>query len=159
MILGVGDFGAVNQAGEEVKTFALGSCVAVIFLNVKTRMVGMAHIALPDSSINTEKGKTKPGYFANTGIPALLDLMNRMGCAAGGVGMSVKLAGGASIMDPNNTFNIGKRNQLAIKKILWRYHLGALSMDVGGNFSRTVAVSVDTGKVLLSSPGKKDWEI
>jgi len=159
VILGVGDLGAVNQAGGEVKTFALGSCVAVIFLNVKARMVGMVHIALPDAQINEEKSKITPGYFANTGIPALLALMNRMGCAANGVGMTVKLAGGAAIMDPNNTFNIGKRNQLAIKKILWRYHLGALSMDVGGNFSRTVAVSVDTGKVVLSSPGKKDWEI
>lgn len=159
MILGVGDFGASSQAGEEIKTFALGSCVAVILLNAKNRTVGMAHIALPDAKINKEKSQTKPAYFADTGIPALLNLMHRMGCAANGVGMTVKLAGGAAVMDPNNTFNIGKRNQLAIKKILWRYHLGALSMDVGGNFSRTVAVSVYTDKVVLSSPGKKDWEI
>ncbi len=159
MILGVGDFGASNKPGEDIKTFALGSCVAVIMLNAKNRTIGMAHIALPDAKINKEKSEKKPGYFANTGIPALLELMNRLGCEANGAGMSIKLAGGAAIMDPNNTFNIGKRNQLAIKKILWRYHLGALSMDVGGNFSRTVSVSVDTGKVTLSSPGKKNWEI
>ena len=157
IILGVGDYGASNTPGEDVKTFALGSCVSVIFLDPKTRTVGMAHIALPDSSINKAKATEKPGYFADTAIPALLLQMTKFGCDKRGKGMVVKLCGGANVMDTNDTFQIGKRNALAIKKILWSYGMGAVSEDLGKNYSRTVSISVSAGQITLSSPGKPNW--
>lgn len=159
VILGVGDYGASCQPGEDVKTFALGSCVSVILLDPKTRTVGMVHVALPDSSINKAKAQEKPGYFADTGIPALLQTMSKFGCDKRGKGLVVKLCGGANVMDTNDTFQIGKRNALAIKKILWAYGLGAISEDLGGNFSRTVSISVETGQVTLSSPGRPNWQL
>jgi len=88
-----------------------------------------------------------------------LEEMAKLGCNPRGQGMIVKLCGGANVMDPNDTFNIGKRNALAVKKLLWRYGMGAVSEDLGGNFSRTVSVFVDTGDVVLSSPGRPDWKI
>ncbi len=159
VVLGVGDFGANNKPGGIVKTYALGSCVAVILLDPRTRTVGMVHVALPESRINPAKVAERPGYFADTGIPALLKEMAKLGCDPRGRGMVVKLAGGAKIMDPNDTFNIGKRNELAIKKVLWAHGMGAVAEDLGGNFSRTVAVSVDTGEITLSSPGRSNWTI
>lgn len=159
VILGVGDYGASNGLGDEVKTYALGSCVSVILLDPKTRTVGMAHIALPDSSINKVKATEKPGYFADTAIPALLNEMVKFGCHNKGKGMVVKLCGGANVMDTNDTFQIGKRNALAIKKILWAYGMGAVSEDLGKNFSRTVLISVETGRVTLSSPGRPNWQL
>ena len=159
MVLGVGDLGACNDQDSEIKTYALGSCVAVILLDPKTRTVGMVHVALPESKINPAKVKERPGYFADTGIPILLDEMAKLGCQPRGKGLIVKLAGGASIMDHNDTFNIGKRNLLAVKKILWSYSMGPRSEDVGGTFSRTVSVSVKTGEVILSSPGRPNWKI
>ena len=62
-------------------------------------------------------------------------------------------------MDPNNTFNIGKRNVLAIRKILERFRLGAIAEDVGGNISRSVSIEMNTGKVIVSSPGRGEWEL
>ncbi|MBN2644273.1 MAG: chemotaxis protein CheD [Desulfuromonadaceae bacterium] len=159
LILGVGEFGASKTPTDTVKTFALGSCVAVILMCPKTRTVGMVHVALPESKINPEKAMTRPGYFADTGIDALLREMTKMGCDPRGKGFIVKLAGGAKIMDPNNTFNIGKRNELAVKKILWKYALGAVAEDLGATYSRTVSVDVSTGKVTLSSPGRGEWNI
>jgi len=159
IILGVGDYGASNRPGEDVKTFALGSCVSVILLDPKTRTVGMAHVALPDSSINKNKAAEKPGYFADTAIPALLQEMSRFGCDKRGKGMVVKLCGGANVMDTNDTFQIGKRNALAIKKILWANGMGAVAEDLGGNFSRTVSISVESGQVTLSSPGRPNWQL
>jgi len=159
LVLGVGDFGASNSSDDIIKTYALGSCVAVVLLDPKTRTVGMVHVALPESSINKAKVKDKPGYFADTGIPALLSQMSKYGCHPKGQGMIVKLAGGAKIMDPNDTFNIGKRNALAVKKLLWTLGLGATSEDLGGSYSRTVSVSLRTGEVVISSPGRTDWKI
>ena len=159
IILGVGDYGASNNPSEIVKTFALGSCVSVILLDPKTKTVGMVHVALPDSSINKNKAQEKPGYFADTGIPALLQQMSKFGCHKRGKGMVVKLCGGANVMDTNDTFQIGKRNALAIKKILWSFGMGAVAEDLGGNYSRTVSISVESGQVSLTSPARPDWQL
>ncbi len=156
--VGVGEYAACKSAGHVLKTLALGSCVAVILLDVQNRAVGLLHVALPDSSINKKRANDLPGLFADTGIPKLLEDMKKLGYNGHGK-MIVKLVGGASILDPNNMFNIGKRNLLAIRKILWRYQLGAIAEDVEGSISRSVSVDVNTGKVLISSPGRGEWEL
>lgn len=160
LLLGIGDLGATVAQGGVVRTLALGSCVAVIILDRGTRCVAMDHIALPESSVSPERARELPGYFADTGIPLLFRKMER---AAGSVSrpaqLVVKLAGGANVADPTNTFNIGKRNVLAVKKILWQSGLAPVAEDVGGSFSRTVTVFRDTGKIVLSSHGRPDWEL
>lgn len=159
LILGIGDLGATSTPGSGVKTFALGSCVAVVMYYPKLHAVGMVHVALPESKINPAKGQECPGYFADLGVPLLLKEMVRLGCPANGRGIIVKMAGGASVMTHNDTFNIGKRNILAVKKLLWGLGMGALAEDVGGNFSRTVEADADSGTVLVTSPGRGQWEI
>ena len=159
IMLGVGDYGASNRAGDVVKTLALGSCVAVVLLDTRVRAVGMAHVALPNSSISPDRAAQKPGHFADTGIPALFQAMRQAGSGAAARDLMVKLVGGAMIMDPNNTFNIGNRNVLAIKKLLWQYGMGPVAEDVGGQYSRSVAVDVDSGAVQITSPGRGIWTI
>ena len=159
LVLGVGDFGVVAKPGDLVKTYALGSCVAVVILDPISKCVGMDHVALPDSSISAERAKEKPGHFANTGIPALLQAMKRAGWNGISKQVIVKLVGGANVMDPNNTFNIGKRNVLAIKKTLWQFSMGAVAEDVGGQISRTVTADVNEGRIIISSPGRNNWEV
>ena len=151
--LGIGELGMVNKPGDVIKTHALGSCVAIVILDPATRSIGMVHIALPESKVHPERAGKLPGYFADTGVPALLQLMQKAGAAANLRKVVVKLTGGANVMDKNNTFNIGKRNVLAIKKGLWGQRMGAVAEDVGGSISRTVTVQVDNGKVQISSPG------
>lgn len=155
--VGVGEYAVSKNPGDTIKTMALGSCVGVIFLAPAIKAAGLLHIALPDSSINQKRVEERPGMFADTGIPLILRDLTKLGYVGGG--MIVKLAGGAAIMDPNNTFNIGKRNLLAVKKILWKYKLGAIAEDVEGAISRTVSIELDTGKVLISSPGRGEWEL
>jgi len=157
----VGDLAASNVPGTALRTFGLGSCVAVVILHPATQTAGMVHVALPHSSVSPAKAVKQPGYFADTGIPALLRLMAGMGCQRcdTGRGMIVKLVGGAKVLDPNSLFDIGKRNILAVRKVLWSFGMGPIAEDVGGSFSRTVTVSLDTGRVNISSPGKEDWQI
>ena len=153
--VGVGEI-ATSRNPENVLVTSLGSCVAVIMLAPGVRAAGMAHIALPSSSVNVEQSRSKPGYYADTGIPRLLAEMDKLYGGKSKRGrLLVKLSGGANIMDPNSTFDIGKRNVLAIKKILWENRLGVLVEDIGENISRNVRVSVDTGKVVVKSLGKE----
>jgi chemotaxis protein CheD len=156
--VGIGEYAVSKDIGQVIKTMALGSCVSVILYDSKSKAAGLIHIALPDSSINQKRAENKPGSFADTGIPAMLNEMKRVGWD-GRSRLVVKLAGGASIMDPNNTFNIGKRNILATKKILWGYRLGAIAEDIGGTISRTVSLKVEDGTCLISSPGRGEWEL
>ncbi|MFH1019628.1 MAG: chemotaxis protein CheD [Pseudomonadota bacterium] len=160
-VVGVGEIAVSRDPEEVIKTFALGSCVAVIFLHKPTRTVGLIHVALPDSSISPDIVRDRPGYFADTGIPAILKKMATCAMQGAGLnqGMVVKIAGGANVLDTNNTFNIGKRNVLTLKKILWPLGMGPMAEDVGGSISRTVSVSVETGKIVLSSPTKGEWEL
>jgi len=158
-ILGVGDLGVTSEPGTSLKTFALGSCVAVILLAPKQRAVGMVHIALPRSKTNPERAKEKPGYFADTGLAALFDKMADLGCDPSGKGTVVKLVGGAKVLDMGSKFDIGKKNALAIKKHLWKLGLGPVAEDIGGSHSRTVEIDTDTGRITISSSTGETWEI
>ncbi len=156
--VGVGEFATSKTPGDIVRTLALGSCVAVILLDTEHRSAGLLHLALPDSSINKKRARERPGMFADTGIPKILDDMKELGYK-GDNSLVVKLAGGASIIDTNNTFNIGKRNVLAVRKFLWQYGLGAVAENVGGNISRSVSIELSTGRVTVSSPGRGEWKL
>lgn len=158
-ILGVGDVGATNEAGASLKTFALGSCIAVILLDPKRKAVGMAHVALPTSETNPTRAREKPGYFADTGIDSLFAQMARLGCDPKGHGMVVKLVGGARVLDMDATFDIGHKNALAVKKHLWKVGLGPVAEDIGGSRSRTVEIAVDSGCVTVSSSTGETWRI
>ncbi len=158
MVLGVGDIGASDKMGAGIKTYALGSCVALIIYDIKEKVAGMAHIALPDSNIRKSIADKRPGYFADIAVRRLLQSMARLR-GNKKKGLVVKLAGGASIMDAEGTFSIGSQNIKAVLTLLSGFGLTPMSRDVGGQISRTVTIDVDSGKVVLSSPGRKNWEI
>ncbi len=155
--IGIGELKVSNAAGDILRSYGLGSCIGLVVLAPRQRTVGMLHVALPESKINLQLAKDQPGMFADTGIPFLLQEMERFGCNLSD--LVIKIAGGASVMDPGATFEIGKRNILAVKKTLWRYRLGPVAEDVGDVISRTMSVSVDTGIVTVSSPRKGEWDI
>ena len=150
--VGIGEYHVSSKADDVIKTFALGSCVAVIVYDRVQKRAGLIHFALPDSSINLIKAQEKPGYFVDTGMPKFLQSMRVNGSNRRDV--SIKLAGGSMIMDTEKRFDIGKRNVLAIKKYLWRYQLGTIAEDIGGDISRTVSLSVASGEVVISSSGQ-----
>lgn len=154
--LGVGDWAVSDNASDIIKTYALGSCVAVMIFDVSRTIAGMAHVALPDSAVDPEKAKTQPGYFADVGVAVMIEEMKRRGATRPHVW--VKLAGGATVMDPKGIFDIGKRNVLSIKRALWRSSLGPIAEDTGGTTSRTVAMNVADGVITLSA-GPRQWTI
>ena len=159
IILGVGELAATDQSGDSLVTFALGSCVAVMILDSDSHCIGMDHIALPDSSINPEKSKKHPGHFADTGITALLNKMKKAGACGRFSSYFAKLAGGAKVLDISNTFNIGQRNVLAIRKTLASQGIKVMAEDVGGRISRSIYFDVDSGTIEISSPGFHNWTL
>jgi len=160
IILGVGGFGATGSASSGLRTFGLGSCVAVMAYDLTTRIAGMVHVALPDSSANAARAKLMPGYFADTGVDELMLALSNQGARVkSNNSLIVTLAGGASIMKGSFSFNIGQRNVDAVRAQLMRYRLTPSAEDVGGSISRTVSIEAATGKVCISSPGRREWTL
>lgn len=153
--IGIGDL-EVAAGDQELKTYALGSCVAVVVWDSALRAGGMIHIALPEARINPEKAADKPGYFADTGLPELFSRMAKLG--ANRRTSWVKVIGGSSFFDTNNTFDVGRRNLAAVKEFLQRTGFAITAEDVGGATSRTVALSLPTGELTISN-GSQRWSL
>jgi len=152
--VGLGEFAVSVEKGGGIKTFGLGSCVAVVAYHLRTGTVGMAHIVLPDSTGSVRGASFLPGRFADSGIPALFDEMNRVTGTKGRY--VVKLIGGASVLivsPGERKIDIGKKNILATKKAMWKRGLGALAEDLGGCKSRTVSISVGSPDVSILTGG------
>jgi chemotaxis protein CheD len=159
-IIGVGEFASSNEYGKIIKTFALGSCVAINLFSPTFDVVGMAHIALATSTTSPEKAKVLPGYFADTALPALINAMRGVGYRKPVSHLVAKIAGGAQTSaDANNYFKIGEKNILAVKSLLQTLGITLLTEDVGDSFSRTVFIQVGSKAVHLSSPERTSWVI
>ena len=156
--VGIGEIKYSKTPEEILKVLALGSCVALIFYAPRIKTVGIAHVALPDSSFGGVK-KDLPGYFADTAIKNLHLYFTKLG-VANSRDLIIKMVGGASIMsNGNDSLNIGNRNIMAIRKFLWQNRMGPRKEDVGGIYSRSVHVYAASGEVMIKSPGKSSFTI
>jgi chemotaxis protein CheD len=68
--------------------------------------------------------------------------------------MVVRAAGGATMMDLENVFDIGRRNYLAMRKILWKAGVLLHGEAVGGVRSRTVRLEIGSGRFWLQEAGE-----
>jgi len=155
LVVGIGEF-AVSDRGEDmIITHALGSCVAVCVWDPGVKVGGLLHYLLPESRINPERAAQQPAVFADVGIPLLFKTL-----AAHGVDKRralVKLAGGAEIalLQGSSALNVGRRNALAAKEILWRLGILVKAEALGGNAARTVWLQLADGALTVSSGGMK----
>jgi chemotaxis protein CheD len=149
--VGIADCQISRNPNALLVTHALGSCIAVAIHDPVAQVAGLLHIMLPDSSIDRDKAVRQPHMYADTGIAELL----RSACALGASKkrLTVRLVGGAQVVDPNGVFNIGKRNHLACRKVLWSAGIMVQSETVGGHVSRTVRMEVGSGRVFCTANG------
>ena len=146
-----------NQAGDSIVTYSRGSCIGLVIYDPLARAGGMLHYMLPDSSIDKDKAKAKPYMFADTGIPRLFKESYTLGAKKGR--LKVFVAGGAEILDQQGFFNIGKRNYMALKKMLYRNNVLIKKQAVGGNVNRTVRLEIDTGHIYIKTSGSREERI
>lgn len=155
--VGIGEFKHSTTGGDIIKTYGLGSCVALVVHNRKTGAAGLIHVALPESNVNAAKAQSLPAYFADTGIPLVIQWIDRV-TNGDRKQFTYRLYGGASILDENNRFDIGRRNSLAIKRLLWKYGCGVIKEELGGTASRTVSIEVGSGDIHVNTVQKRTAE-
>lgn len=145
----IADMQVTNEPDGVLVTYALGSCIAVMVHDPLKKVSGMIHYMLPQASTSPEKAKSKPYMFADTGIPLLFHAMYARGCDKRN--LVVKVAGGAALLSQTDVFEIGKRNHLILRKMLWKAGVPIKAEDVGGTSFRTANLFNDTGRVTIKT--------
>jgi chemotaxis protein CheD len=151
IVVGISDCRTAKDRNTTLVTYALGSCVGVGMYDPACSVGGLLHVLLPEASLDAAKAAKNPSMFADTGVAELVNRCLELGALKSR--LRVWLAGGSAVMDTRGVFNIGKRNQLAARKALWKAGLLTLNEDVGGQGSRTVRLDLETGTFWVRADG------
>ncbi len=152
-VVDIADLQVSNDPRVTLVTYSLGSCIGVTIWDPQTRVGGMLHYMLPESSLSKDKAKANPAMFADTGVPKLFRAAYELGAAK--KRLIVKIAGGSQLLDDNGTFNIGKRNYVMLRKIFWKNGILIDAEDVGGSVSRTVRLNITEGTVTVKNRSRE----
>jgi chemotaxis protein CheD len=151
----VSDAKISNDKRDTIVTYSLGSCIAVSLYDPSVNAGAMLHYQLPDSKTNSDRAIQRPFMFADTGMKILIDNMISIGAKRNR--MQVKIAGGATIANAPNGFDIGKRNHIAIRKIMWKNGMLIHAEDVGGTEPRNMYLDIEDGVVIVKTMGKETF--
>ncbi|NLT57592.1 MAG: chemotaxis protein CheD [Clostridiales bacterium] len=147
LIVGMGDYGLSDRRDAVIRTFALGTCVAVTAYSPAQRAAGMVHVVLP-FPLDSRDGAERPARFASTGVPLLVGAMcTRYGCQP--EELTIQLYGGADAMPGPDVYRVGQKNIDAVKRALLGMGLTIHRADLRGNLSRSLAMQVNTGSVAV----------
>lgn len=153
-VVGVADLKVSNVPGERLITYALGSCLGIVVHDPVAGVAGLLHVMLPTGSIDPKKMAEKPAMFVDSGVPLLFKECYKLGARK--ERMQVKVAGGAhaGAREEDDRFQIGKRNMIALRKLLWKNGVMVHAHDTGGvQTSRTMWIDVTSGEVTLKING------
>lgn len=142
------------KAPDNLTTLGLGSCIGIALYDPTTKISGLAHIMLPDST--QIKNNSNIAKFADTGIQKLYDDMIKAG--ANKSRLVAKIAGGAKMFElagsASNAINVGQRNAMASKEKLKALGIRLIAEDTGLNYGRTVELYSETGDYVIKAVGK-----
>ncbi len=145
-------------APDSIITLGLGSCVGVVLWDQSTKISGMVHVMLPDST--TISNNSNVAKFADTGVVALLEQVVAKGAKK--ERLVAKIAGGAQMFSVNTnspTLRVGERNVAAVKKKLKELGIRLVAEDTGKDYGRTVVFYPETGEYVIRAIGKEPTSI
>lgn len=153
---------AVCKYPDALTTLGLGSCVGIALYDPVTKVSGLAHIMLPDST--KIKNNQNIAKFADTGIEELIKQMIKIGASK--TRLVAKIAGGAqmfafktSTSQANDMMQVGARNVEAVKAVLKKEGIRLLAEDTGLNYGRTIEFYSENGQLLIKRVGKESKTI
>ena len=136
-----------------ITTLGLGSCIGIALYDPSTKIGGLAHIMLPDST--KMRNNSNIAKFADTGIEELFNRMIKAGAVKSR--LVAKIAGGAKMFEVSGLSdigNVGQRNAEASRAKLKQLGIRLIAEDTGLNYGRTVELHCDNGDYYIKSVGK-----
>lgn len=123
----------ICKSPDTITTLGLGSCIGIAIWDPVTKIGGLAHIMLPDST--KIRNNSNIAKFADTGIEELVKRMVRAGASK--PRMVAKIAGGAKMFEVSGSDgigSIGQKNALASKQKLKELGIRLVAEDTGLNY-------------------------
>ncbi len=142
-VVGIGGFAVAGGQDDIIKTFALSTCVGLIFFSMRKRVMGMSHIQLPSSN---GQAVDNPSRYADLAPQHLLSEMQKKFLVTKQE-LLISLYGGIDGAGGNDMFRIGEKNLVNTKQALKALGMVYNEVDTGGNNSRTLVAYVNTGIV------------
>ncbi len=145
----------ICKSPDGITTLGLGSCVGIAIRDPLTKIGGLAHVMLPDST--AIKNNSNLFKFADTGIVELVRMLVEAG--ANKSRMVAKIAGGSQMFafqNKSDLVRVGDRNVEASKAKLKELNIPILAEDTGNTYGRTVIFYPETGDFLIKSVGKDE---
>jgi len=150
-VVGMGDLAVTRSSEDTLIACALGSCLGVAVYDPLSRSGGLLHAQLPLSASDRQKAQARPGMFVDSGLLMLLRSLLELGASRST--LIVCAAGGAHGLGDQRLFDIGRRNQAVLRKVLWKNAILIHAEDMGGTMSRTLSLEMATGRISLRRGG------
>lgn len=151
--VGIGDMKFTRGTGNII-TYALGSCIGIAIYDPVLHLGALIHIMLPEYRAQADPNVFK---YADSGIVETLRKLTSFGMLKSRA--VVKIAGGAKMFEisGNSDFgNIGQRNVVMVKKVLYQEGLRLVAEDTGGTYARTMLLNVENGDVSIRTFGRPE---
>ncbi len=145
----------ICKSPDMITTLGLGSCVGITLYDPVTKIGGLAHVMLPDST--QIRNNTNIAKFADTGIDELLKRVVAAG--ANKSRLVAKIAGGAKMFAVSGTSDMGRigdRNAEAARAKLKQLGIKLLVDETGLNFGRTIELYCENGDLHIKAVGKPE---
>ena len=147
LVIGIADM-KMTQTGQELITYALGSCCGICLFDPNVKLAALIHIMLP---LNLETGRKNTMKYADTAIRETLKQMEAKGARR--IRISAKMF---AVAPGSSLGNIGQRNIESVHKVLKAENIRLVAEDVGGTVARTLSFDPATGQATIRSYGKQD---
>ena len=154
---GMADY-KVGKAPATVISYGLGSCIGISLYDPQTKIGGLLHIMLPDST--QARASDNPAKFADTGLPLMLKDVLAQGASR--ARLEAKIAGGAQMFafaNATDIMRVGARNAEAAKKMLKDLGIKLVAEDTGGTYGRTVSINLEDGVYIVKTINKGEKRI
>lgn len=150
-VVGIAELRVSDDPDEVLVTHALGSCLGIVVWDPVVQVGGLLHVMLPTSDNDPVRAQSDPARFVDSGVPTLFRACYALGARK--ERMITRVAGGAAMAAEGrpDRFQIGKRNYLQLRSVLWKAGVLLANQDVGGQVSRTVWFNVGSGEMTIRS--------
>lgn len=120
----------------------LGSCIAACLWDSRSRVGGMNHFMLPDSSSTDQSGR-----YGSYAMEVLINELMKIGGRR--ETMQAKVFGGGQVMANFSSVNVGERNTAFVREYLATERIPIVSEDVLDIYPRKVVFFPVTGKAMV----------
>jgi chemotaxis protein CheD len=150
--IGPGQILVSSDPTETLITYGLGSSIAVTAYDRVARVGALMHAELTLGPACDDEAQRSPAMFVESGVAYMLAALRERGARQDR--LELRAAGAARLTsgDAEACFGIGRRNVVALKKVLWQHGVLIRAYEVGGAAVRTLSLRIEDGMVELSTP-------